>query len=483
MFGFFESLGSRVSWDGDKLIVENVPGKFEEYFGRVSPYEFVFDKRVKGEFAGKGSEVLEKILKFLKRGGKTSILRIDFSQRDDSKGPADVDIIMEKLRLKNCEVESVGRRFKNNFFTRFSFVVNFNYLNESERVVEEVFVYDGEVIDGNLEGYDVVDGEKLDIDKGKVKADYEVALKGLGERVREVQERIAGELKEKMDEEVGRIRDYYEVQLREFGGDLSDKLSRVKELELEIRGAGEEEKEVLLRRLEKLRSGLVKVGDDDAVERVEREREATIDDAKQKFSLGVDRKLVNTTVVYYPVFVFKIYLREGSLTAMGSTSSNTNVPSEDPRRAGKRLIEICYDPLTGEMDGLDCESCGKSLDGVNVCANGHLSCSECMGVCGECGGKFCRKCLERSCSVCGRKLCKNCLRVCRGCGRYTCATHMRKDCVSGDERCTICLRACLRCNGVSQEKFFGEARDGSKVCGKCLGKERRSGIIDKVFDR
>jgi hypothetical protein len=457
VLGFFESLGSRVSWEDNVLVVENVQGKFEEAFGKKAPYRFIFDKSGSQEemFAGKGSVVMDCILRFLKKGGKMSILRIDFADVDSEK-------ILSRLNLKNCEVESVGRKFRNNFFTRFSFVVNFNYLNESERVVEEVFVYDGSVIEGSLDGYSVVDGDKLEVDKERVKADYEVALRGLGERLAEVRERISGELKEKMDVEVRRIEDYYDVQLREFGGDLAGRLERIRELELEIRGAEEEDKERLLVRLERLRKGLVKDGADDSVERVKRERVATIEDAKQKFSLGVSRKLVNTTVVYYPVFVFKVYLREGS---------------------SKRLVEICYDPLTGEMDGLRCESCGKVLDRINLCENGHLICDDCMGVCGECGGKFCLRCLERGCSSCGRKLCKNCLRVCRGCGKYTCLTHMRRDCVSGEERCVMCLRACMRCHGMSEERFFGEARDGSKVCEKCLGAERRKSVLDEVFEK
>jgi len=453
--GFFESLGCNLRWDGEVLVVKNVPVKFEEYYGKEAPYRFVFNKGLDGQFVGKGSAVFEKILSFLKRGGKMSILRIDFAD-------VDVDGVLGRLRLKNCEVESVGRRFRNNFFTRFSFVVNFNYLNESERVVEEVFVYDGKVVTGDLDGYTVVDGDSLDVDKEVVKRGYSVALGVLNERLVETQGRISEELKGKLDLEVRRIEDYYDVQLREFGGDLKVRLEKVKELEMEVRGCDDEGREVLVGRLEKLRKGLVRVGDDEAVDRVKREKVATIEDAKQKFSLDVNRKLVNTTVVYYPVFVFKVYLKDGE---------------------AKRLVEVCYDPLIGSVDDLVCESCGKVLDKINLCAGGHLTCDDCMGVCGECGGKFCERCLGRSCVVCGRRLCKNCVKVCRGCGRTVCATHLRRDCVSGEERCMMCLRACMRCQGLSEERFFGESRDGSKVCEKCLGKERRSGIIDRVFER
>jgi hypothetical protein len=91
--------------------------------------------------------------------------------------------------------------------------------------------------------------------------------------------------------------------------------------------------------------------------------------------------------------------------------------------------------------------------------------------------------MGRSCLVCGKVLCKNCAKTCLGCGKYVCDNHMRVDCVSGEDRCTSCLRACMRCHGMASEKYFGEALDGSKVCQKCLGVERRGKALGRVFER
>ena len=96
-------------------------------------------------------------------------------------------------------------------------------------------------------------------------------------------------------------------------------------------------------------------------------------------------------------------------------------------------------------------------------------------------GLFGELCLNRSCISCGRKLCRDCAVMCRGCGKYVCGAHVRVDCVSGDERCVSCLRACLRCHGMAQERYFGEAADGSKVCMKCLGAEKRGEVLGKGF--
>ena len=59
---------------------------------------------------------------------------------------------------------------------------------------------------------------------------------------------------------------------------------------------------------------------------------------------------------------------------------------------------------------------------------------------------------------------------------------MRSDCVTGEERCTMCLRACLRCHGVTEEKYFKEALDGSKVCQKCIAEEKRNKVMKNLFE-
>ena len=180
-----------------------------------------------------------------------------------------------------------------------------------------------------------------------------------------------------------------------------------------------------------------------------------------KHSLGIDNKLVNTTVIYYTVFTFNLLLK-------GDGTSG-------------RYIDMIYDPLTKSLNQVDCEGCGTRLNVLNLCSGGHICCGNCLRKCGECCEQFCVKCLTRSCSCCGKALCKNCSRMCLGCGKNVCENHMRVDCVSGEDRCVNCLRACMRCHGLSSPKFFGEAMDGSKVCQKCLGAERRGKVVESIF--
>lgn len=460
---FFRNLKCDFYLDGDILVVKTVPRSFEDLIGRSPPYRFSFIPGVKGaDFVGKGSLILNAMTKYLDGAGRATILKIDFEVDPEVE-------IKKRVGLKDCEIVGLSRGYRNNFFSRFSFVSTFNYLNESEKVLSEIYIHGGKVVEGDLSGYTVLDGKDsdlgnryTDVDKERVKEEYKVAKEKVVELVSSRQKRIGEILKKKVEAEIARISKHYDEALRELGGDLNGRLEKIREVEILLRSCNVSKRPLLRKRLGKLRAGLIKVGDDESVKKVLEEREMTIKDILHKFSLNVDRKLVNTTVIYYPVYDFKIYL-EGE--------------------KGKKYIEVSYDPLTKKFEGLNCESCGDVLLKINLCEGGHISCDKCLARCGGCGGSFCLKCLGRSCESCGVGLCRDCLRICRGCGGVVCKDHLRVDCVSGEDRCISCLRACLRCRGLSEERFFGEAMDGSKVCGKCLGKERSSKVLEKVFRR
>ncbi|MDP2947874.1 MAG: hypothetical protein Q8N88_07195, partial [Nanoarchaeota archaeon] len=204
------------------------------------------------------------------------------------------------------------------------------------------------------------------------------------------------------------------------------------------------------------------IGDDEAIAKIAKEQEFTLKDAVHKHSLNIDNKLINTTLIYYPVFSFNIFLK-------GDGSSG-------------RFVDMTYNPLTKEINKVFCESCGAEIKQISLCSSGHISCEKCLKKCGQCNKVFCKNCLKKICNICGRALCKNCIKTCLFCRKYICQTHIRKDCVSGDEKCTNCLRACLRCHGLANPKYFGEAIDGSKVCQKCLGEEKRRKLMRGMFE-
>jgi hypothetical protein len=308
----------------------------------------------------------------------------------------------------------------------------------------------------------VLEGEKMIENKDFLKKDYEIAKSHLHGLTVEKTKQVSDWLKNNLEKEIEDIERHYENLLGELGGDLNKQIDKIKQLELKLRTSEDlEEKEELKNSIDRLRKGLLKLADDDARVRISKEKEFSINNAKQKNSLNISNKILNTTIIYYPVYQFNLYVK---------------------RNASKRFIELNYNPLTKELEKLNCEACQIPLKEIQIDEAGHIVCADCLEHCSECGKIFCSKCLSKSCHVCGKPLCKSCSKVCFKCGNYVCPTHLRKDCVSGEERCTMCLRACLRCHGVTEEKYFRESMDGSKVCLKCVAQEKRKKVMKNLFD-
>ena len=452
---FFENLKCKIVREDFFIIVSHVPRSFEDLYSKNSPYRFSFEKEIEGcEYILKGSHLLNVINKYLEGAGKTTLLKIDFELDADAE-------IGRMISMKNCEIDGITRSHKDNFFSRFTFVTTFRYLNESAKVVNEIYVHEGEIVEGDLSGYKVIEGDKAEVDLDYLEKDYIESREHLKNLLKMKTSEIGELLGERLSLEVKRVSEHYDNLIGELGGDLNEKLSKINELEEELKFAEIEKKEEIISKLDRLRKSLVKVGDSEAKNRILREKEFTLRDVQQKYSLNIDNKLVNTTVIYYPVFLFNLYLK-------GDKS--------------RRYVEMSYDPLKKSLNKLTCENCEIKIRDVNLCSGGHITCESCLAHCGECGGQFCLKCLKKSCSSCGRVLCKNCSKMCLACGKNVCATHLRTDVVSGDERCVSCLRACLRCHGLSAQKYFGEAMDGSKICQKCLGEENRNKVMKRVFE-
>jgi hypothetical protein len=453
---FFKNLKCGVFKEGEVFVIDKVPKSFEDIFGKAAPYRLTFSKPIEGaEYVIRGSSLVQAMTKYLEGASKTTLLKIEFEVDPISE-------ISSVVSMKNCELGKITQRDSNNFFSRFTFITTFRYLNESEQLINEIYVHHGKVVKGDLSGYKVVAGDNRQAAGVKVEEDYALArdyLKGL---LKSKTSEIGNDLGERLEKEIKRISFHYDNLLGELGGDINSQLKKIRETELQLRTAEGDEAESLRSRLDKLRKGLLKVGDDEAKDRILKEQEFTIRDAQQKHSLNIDNKLMNTTVIYYPVYSCDLFLKGD--------------------RSG-RHVEVVYDPLTREISKIFCDSCSKEISGLNLCSSGHIACDKCLGRCGECGTQICNKCLNRRCNVCGKILCKSCTRVCMGCGKHVCKTHLRRDAVTGDERCVNCLRACFRCHNLSDPRYFGVSSDGSKICQRCLGEERRNGAMRILFER
>lgn len=451
--GFFRGLKCEVVDKGDCILIENVPSGFEDFYGKKGPYNLVFGEgSSEGELVVGGSSIFNAMTRYLKKGGSTTLLRIDFDI--DSRKE------LEKfISLKNCSVGNLVKKHKNNFFSRFSFLTEFQYLNEKEKVMNEIYIHEGEIVRGDLEGYTVLEGKREEVNFDEVKEDYELAKERVKELIKPKISEIQNKISEAVEFEVDKVRGHYNRQILEIGDKIEKSVERIKGLKDEYLKSSDSD---ILKKIARLKHAVQEINEAGELHKIRREEDRAIKDLLGKHSVDVKNKLINTTVIYYPIFSFSLSLENN---------------------AGKRLVELEYNPLTKSLEPFNCEACSKEISVLNLCSNGHIVCSGCLEKCGECGKQFCENCVSKCCSLCGKKLCKTCLQVCRGCGGYVCNDHLRKDCVTGEERCLNCLRACMRCHGFTEEKYFGEAKDRSKICQKCLATENRGSVLKEIFDR
>lgn len=461
VLNFFRKLKCDIADDGVGFIIKNIPKSFIDILDIPEPLKISFKKIEDYNYLHPNSYIFRIIEKYLDNAGKTTLLKIDF---DISPG----DEIKKLLNFKNCSIGTIEKKHKNNFFTRFSFLSVFNYLTEREQLLNEIYVYENRVIEGDLTGYKVIEANNIETEIKNMQEYYNIAKEKLKLLIEDKKKDIENILVDNLNEETKRINEYYDVRLSELGGDLSKQLKKIKELELELRLSDDSKKNELKERIERLQKGLLKIADDDAKNRVLREKEFSVQNAKQKFSLNISNKLINTTAIYYPIYNFKLLLNLESNKGVSSTTS--------------RLVDITYNPLTKNFSELHCESCNVNIREILLCSSGHIVCNNCLQKCEECGKVYCKKCLTKSCSICAKKLCKNCFKICNKCNKYVCFNCLRKDCVTGEDFCLDCLRACSKCHGLTQEKFFGISDNGSKICQKCLASENRNKIIEQIFD-
>ncbi len=463
VLNFFRKIKCNVADDGIGYTITNVPKSFLDILKKNEPLKISFNLNENYDFIDNNSQILKSIEKYLESAGRTTLLKIDFEVNPEEE-------IRKNINLKNCEINNIEKKHINNFFTRISFLSVFNYLNEREQVLNEIYIHNKKVVLGDLSGYKIVEGSNTDIQLDKLKDSYDIAKEELKKLLESKTTEIGNNLSLGLNKELNRISEYYNIRLSELGGDLSKQIERIEELELELRICEDGKKEDLKTRIEKLKKGLLKIGTDDAKERILKEKEFSIQNAKQKFSLNITNKVINTTIIYYPIYDFKLILKSD----VKKNPKNNNQISH--------IISINYDPLTKELSGLFCDNCNKKLNEVLLCSSGHVVCESCLERCGDCGKLFCKKCLTKICSTCGKKLCKDCFKICPKCGKYICSNCTRKDCVTGEEICLNCLRACSRCHGLTQEKYFGISLNGSKICQKCLAEESRNKIIKRIFE-
>ncbi len=444
---FFKNLGANVILQGDFLIISNVPNSFEKFYGKKSPYKFVFNpsEDPEAELIEKGSYAMKSISSYLEESGQTTLLKINFKLDPEQE-------IKKRINFGNTKIIKLSRKKKFNFLFRFTFHTTFQYLNEKEKLINNVYIYEGKPIDGNLENYELIEGDKQEVRIPDIKESYFAAKDNLKKQVSPKIEEIAIDLNQKLELEKRRIEEHFSQENKE----LTENLERAHEKLEEYEREGDPEK--ISRQIKFIASIRTKTN----YEEINRDKDRALQLEKQKHMLNVNNKLFNTTLIYYPLELFDAVLEN---------------------QKTKRIVEISYDPLTETLNPIPCESCEGEVKDLYLCSTGHISCKDCYHVCESCSKPYCKKCVRIKCELCSKHVCKDCIIRCFRCGKLMCKDHTKQDKISGRVYCSSCLRRCERCGSTKPPYNFKiSKKTEAEICEDCYREEVERNIIEDVFD-
>ncbi len=451
---FFKNIKSEVMWKNHILFIDKVPNNFQKFLGKTAPYKFVFEEKYsnEGELITKSSYLVKAISNFLENSGKTTLLKINFNINPEEE-------VKKYLKFGNCSLGRVSKKNKNKSMTRFTFQTNFQYLNKRDTLINHLFVYDNKVFEIDLSKYEVIEGNKREIEIKGLEKDYETAKTEIKKIISPKVNELGIYLKEKLQKEIERINEHYNQRRYEGQESIVSALEKIQNLKKQKeKNPGDKTIDEKLKRLEKI---IQCAKEKNNIGEVNQREEIDIRNEKNKHNLSINNKLINTSVIYYPVFVFDLFLKHGK---------------------GGRMTEFELDPLIKEFSYFSCENCKENLDKLNICLSGHLSCENCLKKCGSCGNNLCEKCVVKKCNVCGKEICKNCSATCFSCNKNICKSHLKKEGISGKMFCPNCLKKCPRCFQEKNPKYFKKSpKDNLNICDKCFAKDVGDRTMKDIF--
>lgn len=396
---FFKSIGSEVKQDGNFLIISNIPANFEKFSGKRGPYMLSFNGEKEGyEVVSPNYYLIKTIKEFLEGRGETTLLKINFAI--DFK-----DEIPKRIPFLNSEIKNISKTTRNNFIFKFSFITTFQYMNEKENMINHIFVQDNKIIPFS-EALDLVEGNKRDFMEVNADKEYSLAKEELKKVVLPKTEELKIKLSGQLNSEISRIQQHYENNLSEIE-------AQEKSLKKQIE-TNKEDKE----KTKKLAKAMETLKQENNKKKITDEEEEFIQKEIRKHGLKIDSKLLNTTIIYFPIY-------------------NLNLTLEIEKNNYK-MIELIYDPLKKIVSPLYCKSCGKEVKEIILCSSGHITCRNCGEKCSSCGSVYCKSCQTKKCSDCGRTLCSHCQNICDVCKKVFCDYHITKN--SGKKICKFCER-------------------------------------------
>ncbi|MEK6825466.1 MAG: hypothetical protein AABY00_01635 [Nanoarchaeota archaeon] len=393
---FFKNLGAITIWNQETLIVKGVPKDFEEFFGKKSPYKLVFNRSEEAqdtELIAKGSFLLKAIALYLEKKGQTTLLKV---RALDPK-----ELLRHKIVFNNCEIFSFEKKEKYKLITRFTFLTTFQYLNEKEQKMIPIYLSEGKTIEFDDRRFQFDEGKKEDIEVSGIKEQYVAARERLKELIKPQINEISKILKTKLSKEIERITSHYQRQENEIDKQIQSLTGQRSELE---KPESKIDSQIASIRLKRIGEQLQKIAEENLKAKLQKEKEFLFRDEIQKHGLNIDTRLLNTTIIYYPIYQCTMLLKNSEVIG--------------------RPLEFFHNAKENTLTPLLCESCNVSLSSLTLCSSGHVVCKGCSLPCKSCIFGSCKLCGFKRCTRCDREYCKKCTKKCGRCFKEFCKTHV-----------------------------------------------------------
>ncbi len=448
---FFMNLKCNVIWDNNILIVNKVPPDFEKLYEKSSPYAFSFNEETsknypESELITKGSLLLKLMANYLNNKAQTTILKLNFE-------PDLKQIITNSIDFKDCQISNIYKTIKYYYILRFTFLTTLQYLNEKEQIITTIHIIDNKILDNfNIEKYPAISGKKEDLKKElteETRASYNLAKENLKIKLQSKINEVSELLGKSQESAFNRINSHINHRIEELQKVHNNNINNLQISKEKLPKANEKNRIILQERIMRLEEAINNSKINEEIEKLEKEKQFFLADERQKHSVNLNNSLMNTTIIYYPVFDFKIHLK-----------------TKNPR---EKEISFNYNPLNDELSKIHCESCKQEINEILLCDINHLSCKSCIKVCPRCARKKCSSCKQLSCNVCSGEICEKCATLCTKCLKYACISDIRKDNTTGKDICSRCSDFCNSCNKFAVKDGFARCDNCRvRVCKKCL---------------
>lgn len=355
---FFRTIGCKTELKDGKLLVEDVPKKFEIFVGKKGPYQFVFSpefQKENCELLVPGGFFLSAMSRFLSSRSKKTLLKLKNTINPQEE-------ILNRFTFHNAEIEDVKVQENYESIFRFAFSSTFQYRNGKKQESYSIYTKDGKIINLNFLEHQFEETNQKLAKFDDLTKEYDLAKEELKKIVSSKTESISKDLRPLLEKEIRRVKDHYSHQVEDAEEEIRELEKQIAQAEKKLIKCKDEEREKINKKIETLKKNLSACLAEDKVEKLKKEMNFVIEDEKYKHGLNVTNKLINTSIIFIPQYIFNVKLK----TSYGSAK-----------------IQIHYDPLQKYSPPLITDFLKKETYKAYICAAGKICLKEELQKCVE----------------------------------------------------------------------------------------------------